>query len=214
MAVDFVNTINTDIIRPMKRLFFVFLLIGTLACQPHLMWWRQEPDSYQSMLRKWTRSGQAYQGMKTLAVINAAFLHPETRQAYVRQYAKDHRLCEEEKADLLSQQEAEASRQLEFIVTILSDEDDWSRLEGDSPIWSIYFSGEKCDRVKPQSIEYLKDVPIYIRRHFPFDTDLTKVYRVIFPAKNQNQPLLDEQTRQFKLEFLSAVTQFEMEWEL
>ncbi len=202
----------------MKRLLllcvFLGLLFGSLACQPRLLWWKQKPDSYQSVLQRWTQKGETYQGLKTVLSASATYLHPATRRAYMRQYAADHHLSEQEEKELLSQEEAKAKNQLEFIVTTFSDDDDWWQLDGDTSIWGIYLSNDKGVRVKPQAVEYLEDVPIYIKTYYPLVTPWKRVYRLTFPLKVQNTPLLDEQTRHFSLEFLSAVAQLKLDWNM
>ncbi len=200
----------------MKRLLLcVFLfLFGTLACQPRLLWWKQKHDAYQSVLQRWTQKGELYQGLKTVLSASATYLHPDTRSAYVRQYSNDHHFSEQEEKELLSQEEAKAKSQLEFIVTTFSDDDDWWRLDGESPIWAVYLSNDKGIRVKPKTIEYLENVPIYIKTYYPLITPWKRVYRLTFPLKVKNTPLLDEQTRHFSLEFLSAVAQLKLNWKL
>ncbi len=200
----------------MKRLLgvCVLFLLGALACQPRLLWWTQSSDSYPVVLNKWTRTGKAYQGMKTLLLVTATYLHPATRKAYVRQYTKDHLLSEAQEKDLLAEQEAEAARRLEFIVTVFSDEEDWEILEGKDSIWSVYFSSDQATRVKPEKIEYIESPPIYLKTYYPSSLTFRRVYRIVFPAKVQDVPLLDERTRHFNLEFLSALDRLKLRWNL
>lgn len=200
----------------MKRLFYgcLVLALGFLACQPRFMWWKQQPDSYQAIVRKWTQTGEVYQGLKTILVVSATYPHPDVHRAHVRQYGLNHHLSEQEQKELLSQKETEAKSQLEFIMTTFSDEEEWCPLDDGDSIWTIYLINDKGVRVKPQKIECLKEVPVYIKTYYPLFSPWKKVYRVVFPLKIQNTPLIDEQTRHFDIDFISAVGQIKLHWDL
>ena len=197
----------------MKRLLLCgLILLGALACRPRLLWWRQQPDSYQALVSRWTRSGQLYQGLKTILVVSATYPHSSIRRAHVRRYAADHHLTPEQADKLLAEEREKARRQLQFIVTTFSDEEDWWRLEGDSCIWTINLVTADGKRIKPGKIEFLKQVPIYIRTYYPVFSPWKKVYRLSFPARLGGKALVSEQDGRIGLEFLSAMGQITLRW--
>ncbi|MBI5788758.1 MAG: hypothetical protein HZA78_07895 [Candidatus Schekmanbacteria bacterium] len=198
-----------------KRLSCLLLiaLSLTLSCQPRYFWWRQPPESFPLLLRKWTQTGKVYHGMNTILLVSATYMHSDVRRAFIKQYIEDLHLTPQEQEKLAQEQKADAEKGLQFIVAIFSDEEDWQKLEKDDTIWKVSLAGSGGLRVEPISVEHMKEVPIYLKSYYPFIAQFKRVYKITFPNTCQNLPVIDEQKCRFSLEFASAVAQLKIDWD-
>lgn len=152
-----------------------------------------------------TRTGKVYalQDFSTVLLVSALYKDWSVQEAYVREYARAHRMGLEEEARFLEKERAVHSTHREFLVALYSSNDAWADLQKKDPVWKVYlYQGE--GRFTPERVEVADPPSALAYKFYDFVTPWTKVYSIKFPPGGG---------RTLRLVFVSWLGEVELTWE-
>lgn len=171
---------------------------------------------YQTLLARFVRRAEIYQGLDARMFFAAAYEGLEFREARVERLAVFKGLSETESAELVERERADHGRWIEFTVGAHANERRWDDLSRPGSVWRIALVTEAED-VLPVAVERLPRPDPNARGLYPFIENFWTAYRVRFPVtvgdKGSSRPLLPEGTRAFALRFASALGKAELRFE-
>ena len=122
------------------------------ACTPASVSLRQGPraytaESYEDVLREWTREGHHYQlqGLDDNIAVTATYESWDFRWAYVVRYAQDFRLSTQERQDLLQHSLESSQQEHEFYVALYTQNRRWGELTRPASAWRVLLVNDRLD---------------------------------------------------------------------
>lgn len=183
----------------MKRLAAAVLLVLSLAGCPAggpaklTTEWPDRAPSYDDALATWTRKDRAYSGVDLSLAVEATFLAPEWRAAFVKEQIHRAHLTEAEASALRAKQEQETADVWQFLVAAETHEysaNDLSRKN--RSMWTMTLIGPSGRTVAPTDVRADTRSRAELQGWFPHLNPFHKVYLVTFPRVVDGQPVLEE----------------------
>jgi hypothetical protein len=171
---------------------------------------------YQSLLARFVRRAEIYQGLDARMFFAAAYEGLEFREARVERLAVFRGLSEAESAVLAEREREDHGRWIDFTVGVHANERRWDDLSRPSSVWRIALVTE-AEEVLPVAVARLPRPDPNARGLYPFLENFWTAYRMRFPAtvdeKGSSRPVLPDGTRAFALRFASALGKAELRFE-
>lgn len=137
-------------------------------------------DDYRTVLKKWTRKGSIYKGLKTELVLSSVYKGDEFRKAYTNEYCKVYSLPPHQVNNMLHNQMQAADDYDDFLVVIDAGEEQWDDFSKRNSLWSVFLLRDGNLREKPLEVRKLKENRIFYESFFPFISPWSSVYSFRF----------------------------------
>ena len=155
--------------------------------------WPERAPAYDDALATWTRKDRAYSGVDLALAIEATFLAPEWRAAYVAEQIKRAHLTEAEASALRAKQEQETADVWQFLVAAETHEYSANDLSRKSrSMWTMTLIGPSGRTVAPSDVRADTRSRAELQGWFPNLGPFQKAYLITFPRVVDGQPVLEE----------------------
>ncbi len=196
------------------------------ACTPASVSLRQGPraytaESYEDVLREWTREGHHYQlqGLDDNIAVTATYESWDFRWAYVVRYAQDFRLSTQERQDLLQHSLESSQQEHEFYVALYTQNRRWGELTRPASAWRVLLVNDRREEVAPVAIDPITRPGAVERTYFPYTTVWRQAFRIRFPkylrSPNRGEvEVIDDRVRSFSLRFSGPPGTTDLVWNI
>jgi len=151
-------------------------------------------SSYERIIDNWTRSERLYKNFATEAVVSATYFSLPMRRVFVAEWARAFDLPAEERTALLAEQIDGAERSVEFVISFYTPKHRYNDLHKNDSSWRLWFIDANGRKVGSSKIERMRVRHRKEYYFFPYYTEWSRLYRVVFPAVGDDgQPLVREQ---------------------
>lgn len=176
-------------------------------------------ESYDDVLRRWTREGHAYtlNGLEDQLAVTATYQSWDFRWAYAVRYAADFRLSTDDRTQFLQTSLGALDREHEFFVALYTQAFRWGELTRPTSAWRVLLVNDRRQEVAPVHIDAIQRPGALERTYFPYTTVWRQVYRVRFPrtvrvAGQGEVEVLPPGTRYFILRFSGPLGSSDLVW--
>ncbi|MEZ4360684.1 MAG: hypothetical protein R3B48_10915 [Kofleriaceae bacterium] len=172
--------------------------------------WPQQPGSYHSVTREWTRSASLQASYQQILSVDATLLSPQWRAAHATRDAELRGLGPAAQEALLAsaRERAAGPWEVELLVTT------WDRREnnlhrGARATWKVALLDEQGNEISPTEVVRDRRPAHVVQAEFPTLGDFAEAYVARFPKEH---PVLGPGTRRVRLRLTSARGAVELEW--
>ncbi len=176
-------------------------------------------ESYEDVLRRWTREGHVYtlNGLEDQLAATATYQSWDFRWAYAIRYAADFRLSTDDRTQFLQTSLGALDREHEFYVALYTQAFRWGELTRPTSAWRVLLVNDRRQEVAPVHIDPIQRPGALERTYFPYTTEWRQVYRVRFPrtlrVSGQGEvEVLPPGTRYFILRFSGPLGSSDLVW--
>ncbi|MBI5523614.1 MAG: hypothetical protein HY910_13375 [Desulfarculus sp.] len=117
----------------------------------------QADQAYQGAVEPYLAQGVVRGGPATEMQAKALPLTPTVRRAWAQRAALAQSLDQAATAQLLAQEEAEAAKGLEVVLSLYVPERQWSDLTAPRPDWRVFIQDGAGQRLEPQDIRLIRE---------------------------------------------------------
>lgn len=178
-------------------------------------------ESYDDVLRRWTREGHAYtlNGLEDQLAVTATYQSWDFRWAYAIRYAADFRLSTDDRTQFLQTSLGALDREHEFYVALYTQAFRWGELTRPTSAWRVLLVNDHRQEVAPVHIDAIQRPGALERTYFPYTTVWRQAYRVRFPrtvrvAGQGEVEVLPPGTRYFILRFSGPLGSSDLVWNI
>ena len=137
---------------------------------------------YDDEFDRWTRTVKIYDGIETVAIVNATYKTSAFVEAYVNKYAKSIQADEDYTKVILEGQLSDLERYNEIFLTLYTPDEKWNDLVRlDASIWRLYLEDGSGARLQPVSIRRVDRDDVMARQFFPYYDEWNVAYVIQFP---------------------------------
>lgn len=167
---------------------------------------------YKSVLGRWTRRDEVYDGLFSVIFVHATFYSPEFRKAFVNRFPEFYGRGSGE-GRRLTLEDPDAESHWAFFLAASTPNQTWNDLSRDDSIWRVTLRSDGGPEVNAK-VRPIK-INANLKTFFPYLTPFAVGYGLDFPLVTlQGQPLITPQTRMIRLRISSALGAAEMAWHL
>lgn len=181
---------------------------------------RYTRGDYDSVLARWTRSGQrlSFPEMENHLGVAATYLSWDFRWAYVARLAHDARMSDVDRTRTLDASLETSRHEHEFYVTLYTDSPRWGELGRPDSAWRVTLVDDRGCYVAPFRIERYRRISAADQEYFPYTTPWRQAFRLHFPrqlsASGDNYEVLGPGTRYFILRFGGPFGAVDLRWDV
>jgi hypothetical protein len=203
-----------------SRLFPLVILVGLAfaGCHPtpNMRGPQTISETYETMLRRWTQSGQVYQSLDSMLVVHATYLSPQFRQAFGEQYLKIFGIDPGKADSDLEQIATSIGRGHEFFVFTDTHLPEWNNLEARDSVWRLgLWGGPDQLGVAPLAVYRFAGRGPNLKAFFPYLNLFGRSFLVIFPLDQPNgKPILDPENGTLTVRLASAYGTASLSWKV
>ncbi|MFO7179141.1 MAG: hypothetical protein DIU78_010620 [Pseudomonadota bacterium] len=205
-----------------QRALLVIGLFAALGCTEPKVTLREGPREYvgadyDSVLQKWTRSGQLtnVNVMDNVLTVTATYESWDFRWAFVVRYAEDYRLTVDQRHALLERSLRESRERHSFYVALYAQRHKWNDLTTSEPAWIVRLIDDEGTETAPIAIEPIKRPGAIELTYFPYTTPWRSAFRITFPrVLPDGRPAISPKAQWFGLRFAGAQGNQELVWNL
>ncbi len=203
----------------MVRALPLLSALGLLACgEPRVSLARGPrrygPDSYDTVLKRWTRSGRTLDHLDTPLAVTATFFSWDFAWAYAVKKAKILRLGKREALRLRKEILARSQQTLEFYVAAATQDLVANDLARKDSLWRVTLWTDAGLRVPASDIEQVRRKEGFPTRLFPYTGPFHEGYWVRFPRTWRGKPVLPGNTKWFALSFAGPKGYVRLVWKV
>ena len=184
---------NLFIVSFIPFLFILFSCSSMQSLYNRLSGEQYISDDYRAVLKKWTRKGSLYKGLKTELLLSSVYKGDEFRKAYTNEYCRVYSLPPHQAKNMLRNEMQAANDYDDFLVVIDAGEKQWDDFSERNSLWNVFLLRYGHLREKPFEIRKLKENKIFYESFFPFISPWSSVYSFRFkrPDSPGNAELLE-----------------------
>jgi len=171
---------NVFIVSCIPFLFILFSCSSIQSLYNRLSDEHYTSDDYRTALKKWTRKGSIYKGLKTELLLSSVYKGNEFRKAYTIEYCKVYSLPPHQVNNMLHNQMQAADDYDDFLVVIDAGEEQWDDFSKRNSLWSVFLLRDGNLREKPLEVRKLKENRIFYESFFPFISPWSSAYNFRF----------------------------------
>jgi hypothetical protein len=203
----------------LRRLGAAGLAAVSLACATSDAPLRLEPpaldleaEDYASVLERWTRSEEIFDGLFSVMYAHATLHSPELRRAFIEAFPDAYGRGSEE-ARRLTLADPDAEAHWEVFLSVSTSDQKWNDLARPDSIWRVTLQTDDGPEVDAKVREV--DLNANLRTFYPHVTPFASGYGLEFPLTTlEGEPLIGPSTREIVLRISSALGEARMTWEL
>lgn len=140
----------------------------------------EDHSPYREEVNRWTRTGELYNQLDTVALVNVLYESWPVREAYAKAQARAQLLTGPETREKLKFEREQSERFEDFLVALYTGRDAWNDLDQSDSVWSLYLIYASGVRLQPYQIEPYTPDPAVKARFYSFMSPWMKIYRVRF----------------------------------
>jgi hypothetical protein len=172
--------------------------------------WPAQPDGYDAVVRRWTRTSVLHANYQEVLELSAVFKSTEWRAARASRDAETRGLVADARDQQLKQAQADATGPYEVELMVTT----WDRRENDldkgkKSVWRVVLIDDAGSEIEPLEIVRDKRPAFTVRAEYPTFGDFATPYIARFP---HTRPLLEGGTRQLRLRMTSVRGGVELVW--
>ncbi|MBI3072629.1 MAG: hypothetical protein HYY84_10995 [Deltaproteobacteria bacterium] len=169
----------------MRRRTAVAFLAGAVACASQRVDFAApdratETDSYDAVLRRWTRDAKLYVGFDAQLSLRATLKTWDFQQAMVRRYADRYKLTDAERQALHEKERARTREYFDFIVVVHTPELRRNDLDSKTSAWRVRLKVNGAESLaEPVRLVSAGRDPV-VEAFFPLHSAFSKTYVASF----------------------------------
>ena len=172
-------------------------------------------ESYQSVLKHWTRDGQMMHQVDTALEVGATYKSWEFRSAYVERRAALFKLPEARRLELEQTERAEHGKGHEFYVAAATHREQWNDLDRPESAWRVALVCDDRREVEPLRVHRHRKITVATQSFFPYTGTFSYGYALVFPRSlPDGTPVCGPGTRRMTLRFAGPLGTLQLAWDL
>lgn len=200
---------------PMMKLLPLVLLAACVGSGPAKLSteWPSRPTGYDDAYATWTRKDTAYSGVDLSLGVEATFLAPAWRAAYVAEYARRAQLTDNEARTLRAKEEQTSAEVWQFFVVAETHEYSANDLSRENrSMWTMTLIGPNGREVAPIDVRVDSRTRAELQAWFPGFGPFHKPYLLTFPRVVDGQPVLAD-GEPVRLKIGSSLGTVDLRWD-
>lgn len=176
----------------------------------------QQPPAkeYVDELKRFTRHGHVIYDFDDAMAIDATFHAPEFQEAYAAKWAEVYKLDRAEAERVRAQLMAQATTNWEFYAETSAHNYEINDLASYKTVWRVTLVSDTGKEVVAREIKPAKELRAMAFAFYPYATVFSKGWRIKFPNKVGEEPLVTPDTKKLTLRLAGPQGSIDLVWKL